>query len=196
MFSAQVTDENSTESVEGVSQPGASAEVKNPELAPGPSPTTTEEKTEENTAAETETDSSSLTAFTEDPNKTVHGPESEGEEEEDPEAEQEAKEDEDGTEPDKQSEKRAEVNKDSTPHHKEEVKQTKVEEEEEEGGKKEEKSSSLKPTVSTENDLDEMMDIGTVDQMEQEAQMKEGQQSDRSPSELQTGKTINFYKKF
>ncbi|XP_047185946.1 zinc finger MYM-type protein 4 isoform X2 [Scophthalmus maximus] len=50
----------------------------------------------------------------------------------------------------------------------------------------EEESHVCKPKVSTADDLDEMMDIGTVDQSEQEAQMKEEEQqnsleSSRSP---------------
>lgn len=58
-----------------------------------------------------------------------------------------------------------------------------------------ESHGSNKLRVSTADDLDEMMDIGTVDQMEQEAQMKEEEcnsldaESSRSPAVSNTGKT-------
>ncbi|XP_040909206.1 zinc finger MYM-type protein 4-like isoform X2 [Toxotes jaculatrix] len=58
----------------------------------------------------------------------------------------------------------------------------------------EKEAHACKPKVSTADDLDEMMDIGTVDQMEQEAQMKEGEgpnsamdvESSRSPTTSDT----------
>lgn len=68
-------------------------------------------------------------------------------------------------------------------------------------------SLACKFMVSTADDLDEMMDIGTVDQVEQEAQMKEEEQdrlmdvdSGRSPAISNTGKVkqkscLNFYLK-
>ena len=68
--------------------------------------------------------------------------------------------------------------------------------EEDVGTQQEEQSHGSKLRVSTADDLDEMMDIGTVDQVEQEAQMKEEQQENsamdvdcsRSPSSSNTGK--------
>ncbi|KAM4538768.1 zinc finger MYM-type protein 4-like isoform 2-T2 [Odontesthes bonariensis] len=66
-------------------------------------------------------------------------------------------------------------------------------EEEDDGGAPEETPSvSCSHGVSTANDLDEMMDIGTVDQMEQEAQMKEEEpsgldtESNSSPADSNT----------
>lgn len=68
-------------------------------------------------------------------------------------------------------------------------------------------SLACKFMVSTADDLDEIMDIGTVDQVEQEAQMKEEEQdrlmdvdSGRSPAISNTGKVkqkscLNFYLK-
>ncbi|XP_036001640.1 zinc finger MYM-type protein 4 [Fundulus heteroclitus] len=58
-------------------------------------------------------------------------------------------------------------------------------EEEEEGESRAEKERSLFASkMSAADDLDEMMDIGTVDQMEQEAQMKE--EENRSPTNTNT----------
>ncbi|XP_037548991.1 zinc finger MYM-type protein 4 [Nematolebias whitei] len=230
------------ESVEGASEPGTSADVGDPESAPGSSSSTSEEEKVDDSAAETETESketvglktetaasSSPAVSTEEPN----GAEFECKEEEPEEVEED-----DVTEQEKRSEETpagASGGEDSASNRREEVKQTDdgvkedggvmeedrgvkeedggmikedggvkeedggVKEEdggvkEEDGGVKEEdrgvkeETSPLrcKPTVSTEDDLDEMMDIGTVDQMEQEAQMKEGEENDPSPSELQT----------
>ncbi|XP_038151956.1 zinc finger MYM-type protein 4 isoform X2 [Cyprinodon tularosa] len=49
-------------------------------------------------------------------------------------------------------------------------------------------SFAVKLVASAADDLDEMMDIGTVDQMEQEAQMKE--EGDRSPGNTNTASTL------
>lgn len=55
-------------------------------------------------------------------------------------------------------------------------------------------SNKLRASTAADDDLDEMMDIGTVDQMEQEAQMKEEEcnsldaESSRSPAISNTGK--------
>ncbi|XP_047460232.1 zinc finger MYM-type protein 4 isoform X2 [Mugil cephalus] len=54
-----------------------------------------------------------------------------------------------------------------------EFKDENVDTNEEDGAQKKEATPGQEVKVSAANDLDEMMDIGTVDQMEQEAQMKE-----------------------
>ncbi|XP_075962361.1 zinc finger MYM-type protein 4 isoform X3 [Anarhichas minor] len=71
--------------------------------------------------------------------------------------------------------------------------QEQEQEEEQEEEEEEEEAAGGKLRVSTADDLDEMMDIGTVDQVEQEAQMNEEQQNSvmdmdcsRSPSILNT----------
>ncbi|XP_037831690.1 zinc finger MYM-type protein 4 isoform X2 [Kryptolebias marmoratus] len=210
---AAVTEENNTESKEDVLEPGTSADVGDPESVRGSSPTMSEEGKQENAAAGTETESketndqetvtaaSSLPAVsTDEPSEPAHSAEStreqedpqeekpeekpEEEQEEKPEEEQEVKEPE-GTQQDQRSEDTpagANMSEDSPSDQKEDG--TK------EDGETQESSSGCKPSVSREDDLDEMMDIGTVDQMEQEAQMKEGEQSSLdsslSPTELQT----------
>lgn len=80
--------------------------------------------------------------------------------------------------------------------HAEEKMDPDVDTEEDVSAQQQEESSGSKLRVSTADDLDEMMDIGTVDQVEQEAQMKEEQQENsamdvdgsRSPSSSNTGK--------
>ncbi|XP_015829628.1 zinc finger MYM-type protein 4 isoform X3 [Nothobranchius furzeri] len=65
----------------------------------------------------------------------------------------------------------------------EDVKQMDDESKEEKDGMQEDKSSLAgKPSVSMAEDLDEMMDIGTVDQVDQEAQMKEEDQNSSESS--------------
>ncbi|GLD47742.1 zinc finger MYM-type protein 4 isoform X1 [Lates japonicus] len=78
---------------------------------------------------------------------------------------------------------------DTTSDCKKETKNTDSDSKEDVGTQQEEESHGHKLRVSTADDLDEMMDIGTVDQMEQEAQMKAEEpevESSRSPTSSNT----------
>lgn len=80
---------------------------------------------------------------------------------------------------------------DTTSDCKKETKNTDSDSKEDAGTQQEEESHGHKLRVSTADDLDEMMDIGTVDQVEQEAQMKAEEpevESSRSPTSSNTGK--------
>ncbi|XP_018554415.1 zinc finger MYM-type protein 4 isoform X2 [Lates calcarifer] len=78
---------------------------------------------------------------------------------------------------------------DTTSDCKKETKNTDSDSKEDAGTQQEEESHGHKLRVSTADDLDEMMDIGTVDQVEQEAQMKAEEpevESSRSPTSSNT----------
>lgn len=87
------------------------------------------------------------------------------------------------------------TNMDKTSDGKKEITDTDESMDPDDNTQKEKESLASNLRVSTADDLDEMMDIGTVDQVEQEAQMKEEEQntlmdvdSSRSPAISNTGK--------
>ncbi|XP_023119889.2 zinc finger MYM-type protein 4 isoform X1 [Amphiprion ocellaris] len=193
-----VTKEADGESVEAVSEPAASEDVGDPEPDSRSSHKLSEQEEEDNVIAakkeieNTETQhketDSEATATEETFNKvTVHsGGDSESEKEAVEVKTEFEEKDENAAAPDGTlDEIPAKVSEDTnkTSKSKEEVKHN----EEEDGTWQEMESAACKVRVSTADDLDEMMDIGTVDQVEQEAQMKEEEEfmdteGSRSPS--------------
>ncbi|XP_041867588.1 zinc finger MYM-type protein 4 isoform X2 [Melanotaenia boesemani] len=184
-----VTEETGRQSVDATSSPGAPGDVENTEPVCGSKPeerelSDAENKMDGEESQEEENEAKvvdpavsgppSQTVSTEETLKMVMALDGESKcDKEHPEVKTEdkfkVKEESDG-ELDTKSEDNPEgphVSKDSFFDHKDYVKQTDDSTEEEKSG------VGSKPMVSTLDDLDEMMDIGTVDQMEQEAQMKE-----------------------
>lgn len=222
-----MTEETEGESVEAVSEPRSSVDVKDPELACRASPSlsergeqddfvaaekemeskeTEQKETEAESASPENEPSSQSSFFTEVSTVLVQG----GESDSTSASEQEVKTEEDSelyeenvAAKDNSSEESPagpdiseDSNTDKTSEHKEatntdEKTSTDID-------AQQEKSSLLR--VSTADDLDEMMDIGTVDQVEQEALMKEEEvnclmdvESSRSPAFSNTGKVKVFF---
>uniref|UniRef100_A0A3B3V7M4 Zinc finger MYM-type protein 4-like n=1 Tax=Poecilia latipinna TaxID=48699 RepID=A0A3B3V7M4_9TELE len=111
----------------------------------------------------------------------------EGEENRKEEGEENRKEEEEENRKEEEEENRKEEEEENM-----EEEESRMEAEEEDSRTSEEKSSfAAKLSASAADDLDEMMDIGTVDQMEQEALMKEeDEEQNRSPTNTNTVSTL------
>uniref|UniRef100_A0A1A8K1U5 TRASH domain-containing protein n=1 Tax=Nothobranchius kuhntae TaxID=321403 RepID=A0A1A8K1U5_NOTKU len=179
---AAETGENHSVSMEEASEPGTSADVGDPESGGESSrnlPEVEEGQEQENKPnnQETEHHSSSEESIKTSESEIEN---SEMKTDDEPELKEEMK-----TVRSKSPEETAAGPEDKTSDDKEDVKQTDddMKTEEEKDGIQEDKSSLAgKPSVSMAEDLDEMMDIGTVDQVDQEAQMKEEDQNSSESS--------------
>ncbi|XP_061597263.1 zinc finger MYM-type protein 4 isoform X3 [Cololabis saira] len=193
MITITETDGADEKSMEGTSEPGPFMEVEQVEPACGSSPQPSGEQEVDNTdAAETmesketkceEPDADVVTPHG-SPSKSVpadetlrmirvYSYESEtGKKDPEVKTEEEFEVKEENTEDQEKSPEDTDTSSDN----KDDVKKGDVdlaENTKEDGGLEQNQSPGLKLKISTVDDLDEMMDIGTVDQVEQEAQMKE-----------------------
>ncbi|XP_008301887.1 zinc finger MYM-type protein 4 isoform X2 [Stegastes partitus] len=213
-----VTKEADGESMEAASEPAASEDVGDPEPVTGSSHKLSEQEEEDEVvAAKQETENTETQQKETDPEEaasrspsqaaeetintvTVHsGGESESEKE-GVEVKTEFEEKEENTVAQDSSSGESvakpkvneDTNMDTTSDSREEVKHSDGDVDSKEDRTRQQKEAGgCKLRVSTADDLDEMMDIGTVDQVEQEAQMKEEEElmdmeSSRSPSASNT----------
>uniref|UniRef100_A0A1A7X4M1 TRASH domain-containing protein n=1 Tax=Iconisemion striatum TaxID=60296 RepID=A0A1A7X4M1_9TELE len=191
---AAETVENHSVSMEDVLEPGTSSDVRDPESGGEFSPKLSEPE-EEGKELETNNPNDQETEHqspSEEPIKTSESEIENSEVKIDDEPEVKEKMETVQNQSPEETPPAGPEDKDDTSDDKEDVKQTADETKEDEEEEKSQEKSPLsgKPMVSIVEDLDEMMDIGTVDQLEQEAQMKDEDQnsseSSCSAAELQT----------